>query len=521
LWLIVLVALLAPAAAVAISLQQQKLYQASAEVLVSRQNLQTLVTGNVDPNSYINADRLIATQAKVARVRIIAQRTLEAARVRGLTVDEFLAHSSVSADTNADLLTFRVTNASIPLAERLATAYAREFRKYQQELATGTLTSALADVDHQLNELKQARDRGGALWNTLVEKKQQLQALLALQTTNTHVVQEAHDAAQVQPRPLRNGILGFALGLIAGLGLAFLWEALDTRVRTAEEVHVALGLPLLARLPEPPRRLARQQALAMLEEPKSEHAEPFRILRNNLEFSRLERDARTIMITSAIEGEGKSTTIANLAVAAARGGKRVIVADFDLRRPTLHEFFDLGEPPGLTQVALGTVSLDEALVTLHVSVSDGAAAAENGRKKNGASGNGHAGVDGFLQVLPAGPLPPDTTEFLQKRAVATILGELRKRADLVLLDTTPLLVVGDATALAGMVDGIIVAAKTKSVRRSMLREVARILKGVPAAQLGFVATGADLGGAYYGYGAYRYYGSRKEQRAAAKESISS
>jgi Mrp family chromosome partitioning ATPase len=227
------------------------------------------------------------------------------------------------------------------------------------------------------------------------------------------------------------------------------------------------------------------------------------------------------MITSAIEGEGKSTTIANLAVAAARGGKRVIVADFDLRRPALHEFFDLEDPVGLTQVALGNATLDEALVTLHTAVPDSvdAPAARNGRATQSANGNGHGDVDGLLQVLPAGPLPPDTTEFLQKRAVAEIIAELRERADLVLLDTTPLLVVGDATALAGMVDGIIVAAKTKVVRRSMLREVARILDGVPATRLGFVATGADLGGAYHGYGAYRYYGSRTGKRAA-KESIS-
>jgi Mrp family chromosome partitioning ATPase len=521
LWLILLVALLAPAAAVAISLNQEKLFQASSQVYVSRQSPTSLVTGNFDPNSYANPDRLIATQAKIARARVIAKRTLAAAQIPGLTVDEFLANSSVTGDTNTDLLTFRVTSPSVAYAERLASGYAHQFKAYSTELASGQYKKSLQAVNRQLTQLRREGRDNGTFWDRLVDEQQQLQAFLAVQTSNTHVIQEAREAPQVQPRPVRNGILGFALGLIAGLGLAFLWEALDTRVRNADEVHAALGIPLLGRLPEPPRRLARRRALAMLEAPKSEHAEPFRILRNNLEFARLDRDVKTIMITSAIEGEGKSTTIANLAVAAARGGKRVIVADFDLRRPSLHDFFDLEEPVGLTQVALGHATLDDALVTLHIAVPDGGEPAPraNGRKKRGENGNGYGDIEGVLQVLPAGPLPPDTTEFLQKRAVAQIIAELRERADLVLLDATPLLVVGDASALAGMVDGIVVAAKTKQVRKSMLREIARILDGLPAEKLGFVATGAELGGAYYGYGAHRYHGSRKDKRAA-KESIS-
>jgi non-specific protein-tyrosine kinase len=275
-------------------------------------------------------------------------------------------------------------------------------------------------------------------------------------------------------------------------------------------------MPLLGRLAAPPRKFQKRRALVMLERPTGEHAEPFRILRNNLEFSRLERDARTIMVTSAVEGEGKSTTIANLAVAAARGGRRVILADFDLRRPTLDKFFDLDDAPGLTQVALGHATLDEALVTIPIVVPDGSDETPRKRtRRNGnGNGNGHGELEGLLQVLPSGPLPPDTTEFLGKRAVANILAELRERADLVLLDTTPLLAVGDAIALAGIVDGVIVVARGKVVRRSMLREVSRILAATPAARLGVVATDADLGEQYYGYGAYKYFERRRGTRAA-------
>ena len=156
----------------------------------------------------------------------------------------------------------------------------------------------------------------------------------ALQTPAASVVRQADGAVLTQPKTLRNVVLGLVVGLVLGLGLVFLREALETRARTAEEVSARLGgLPLLGRVPEPPRRLRRAGRLVMLEEPASVQAEAFRMLRAKLDFVTLDRDVRTIMVTSALEQEGKSTTVANLAVAFARAGKRVALVDLDLRRP--------------------------------------------------------------------------------------------------------------------------------------------------------------------------------------------
>jgi non-specific protein-tyrosine kinase len=124
-------------------------------------------------------------------------------------------------------------------------------------------------------------------------------------------------------------------------------------------------------------------------------------------------------------------------------------------------------------------------------------------------------VDGLLQILPSGPLPPDTTEFLGKRAVAEVVAELRDRADLVLLDTTPLLAVGDAIALTALVDGVIVVVRGKQARRNAMREAARVLGTAPAASLGFVVTGAELSDEYYG--GYHYYDVSPSR--AAKEPV--
>jgi capsular exopolysaccharide synthesis family protein len=297
------------------------------------------------------------------------------------------------------------------------------------------------------------------------------------------------------------------LGLVLGVGLVFLRESLNTRVRTDAEVQERLDMPLLGRLLEPSRRLRARNQLVMLAEPQHAAAEGFRIVATNLELVNLERSARTIMFTSATHAEGKSTTVANLAIALARTGRRVVLVDLDLRRPALAGLFSLDDQAGLTTVALGRAHLDEVLAQVPLSYLNH----EENIERSAINA-----IQGSLEVLPVGPPPPNPAEFVGSNALAAILAELEQRADLVLLDTPPILDLSDAMTLSSRVDGLVVVTKLSAIRRPTLQELHRVLAGAPITKLGFVLTGTAAGATYsaggYGYG----YGDSSDTRTRSE-----
>ncbi|HEY8644668.1 MAG TPA: polysaccharide biosynthesis tyrosine autokinase [Gaiellaceae bacterium] len=499
-WIIVQAAVIVPLAALAFSLNQQAQYQGSAQVLLSQQDLSNQLTGT---QNYTNdpADRQAQTQASLARVPAVAQRAIDAAHVR-MTAADFLAASAVTAGTNSDLLTLDVTNHDPALASRLATAYAHAYVAYRLAQDTAPIMAALKEVQSQIATLPSH----GALYTSLEDKATQLRTLAVLKSANASVVQQAPTAVQTAPKTARNVILGLFLGLFLGVGLAFLREALDTRVRSAEAIGTKLELPLLARLPEPPKKLRSDGRLTMLAEPSGPQAEAFRMLRTNVEFASLGKEAGVIMVTSATEQEGKSTTIANLAVAMARSGRHVVLVDLDLRRPYIDRFFNLGNRPGLTQVALGVAQLGEAIVRIPIGGSDSLASI---------NGNGNRRAQaGALDVLPSGPIPPDPGEFVGTARLTEILEHLRSHADVVLIDSPPLLHVGDGLTLSSKVDAVLVVTRMEVMRRPMLNELGRLLDTMPAHKLGFIVTGAEAEEDYEnGYASYYYkrsYGPREK-----------
>ncbi len=481
-----------PVIALLVSHQQQRLYQSTATVLVNEQS-------PADAVSVLNAqtlsppDRYAATQAALARVGAVAEIAVESAGVPGKTAGGLLASSSVTANPTADLLSFSVTDPDPAVAQTLANAYAKAFTTYRRALDVRGLAAAIADVQRRLATLRVAGQGGSPLYLQLTGNERNLESLQTLESagSSAQVVGHGGPGTQVQPKTTRNVALGVLVGIALGVALAFLREALDTRVRSADEVRDRLGMPLLGHVPRPDPGL-NGRGLAALSEPAGAGAEAFRILRTSLDITRLEHDVASIVITSTAEGEGKSTTAANLAVTLARSGRHVILLDLDLRQPGVDRFFDLDGRPGLTSVAAGEVGMADVLSVIDVHPESAVA------------------DTGILEVVKVGAAPPDPGEFLSSTFVSEAVGALAKRCDVLLIDSPPMLAVGDAMAIATRADAVVVVTELNEIRRVTLTETRRILEGCPARKLGFIATGSN-GASGYAYGD----GDRRNGREAS------
>jgi tyrosine-protein kinase len=521
-WLIAVPLILAPVAAYLLTSSQSPLYKSSAEVYVKRADIAAAVAGVTDPTLQVDPDRFLKTQASVARDPKLAERVVDRAGVPGMTPGLLLGSSSVSARSDQDLLDVSVSNRNPGWAQRLANVYADEFTKYRTELDTARVDDALQNVKDRITSLSaRGVSVNSPAYVTLLENQTQLETVGKLLADNTQVLQPAAGATKLRPQPRRNVLLGLLFGAVIGIGIAFAGEALDRRVRSEREIEETLHLPLLGRLPKPARALRRDARIVMLAAPRSAAAEPVRKLRTNIEFMNAEQDIRTIMVTSSVQQEGKSTTIANLAVALARAGRRVALVDLDLRRPFVSRFLGIQPQLGITDVAAGRIDLNDALHPVPVPVFG---VSPNGKTRRtpapvtAEGSNGHRDIAGMLHVLTAGTPPADAGEFVGTDKVANVLQSLGSRFDLVLVDAPPLLAVGDAMVLSAHVDAICVVVRMNVVHRGMLQELSRLLDACPARKLGYVLTGAELSDEGYGY-AYAYDYAALESRTSGKSLV--
>ena len=501
-WIVIAVPVLAALVAFQYSSSQPPVYQAQAEVLVNRS------AGVEDPTTY-DATRYLNTLANIARSEDVAARVAAADGVPLITAGEVLGASNVSPDAEADLLNISVSRGSPGDPVVLANAYAREFIRYKTQYETADINDELRGLEKNAAQLRKSGQTESLAYQTLLQKQIELAAARNQVARSARVIQRADGAAKIEPRPRRALMLGGLLGLVFALGLAFLAEALDRRVRTEGEIEERLGLPLLGRISRPPSALRRTNGLVMLAEPMGVHAEAFRKLWGTIEFVKAQRGAasRTIMFTSAAPLEGKSTTVANLAVALARSGQRVALVDLDLRRPFLHTFFGVRAEPGFTDVVVGRETLARAV--RHVSLptaGDLESIGENNGQPSTPSSvpSGPQDTETILHLLPCGTVPPAAGEFLAGERVPALLDALREQFDVVLVDAPPITVVGDAMTLSAAVDAIVVITSF-SVERPLVDDLARELQNCRATTLGLVLTGVPLSDPYvYGYRSYDY-----------------
>lgn len=509
-WRLVLVAVVVVTiVAILVSALQTRRFEATSAVLLNRQDLAGAIAGT--PSQIQDPARLASTQAELARTPELARRVLARSAMRGTSVETLLRDLTVNPKRNSDILEFQLRAGTPGNARLLANSYATEFTRYTQQLALASVSRASARLEARLAQLRRTGQQATPVYDRLVADQRQLETLKALLGPSDVVVRTADRAEQVQPRPLRNAALGLALGLVLGLSLAFLFDALDSRVRSELEITSSLGVPLLARIPRAVSRvgpaLTPPDALEAAVE-----AEAFRMLRANLQLAMLDGDARVVVVvTSAVPGEGKSTVVANLGVALARVGHDVILADIDLRKPSLHQIFGLGRRGGLTDVARRSTDVEEALVEVAIDRSGRATArrrvrtgsAPTKRKKVDEPGKRKKAESTTLRVLTAGPPPPDPGEFVESEFVDDVLMDLRAQSDIVLVDAPPLLTVGDATSLSMQADMLLLVMRPELLRRAPLEDLRRALASIPTPTVGFVVVGVEpnVPGYYYGMSA--------------------
>ena len=278
------------------------------------------------------------------------------------------------------------------------------------------------------------------------------------------------------------------------MGTAVLRETLDTSVKTPDEAVDIVGAPLLGAINFDAK--AAKSPLVVVSEPDSVRAEAFRQLRTNLQFVDIEHPLKSVVITSSLPGEGKSTTACNLAISLAQAGLKVILVEADLRRPRVGDYLGVESAVGVTSVLLGRVTLDDAL-----------------QQWGGES----------LHVLGSGPLPPNPSELLGSSGMLNLLRELEGRADLVVIDAPPLLPVTDAAVLGTAASGVLLVIQSNATRREQVARAVSTVTSVGATLLGSVMNRVPLKGpnAYaYGYGyGYDYTRGPAAGRLTRDESI--
>jgi non-specific protein-tyrosine kinase len=515
-WWVVVVTVAAVGAALVTSALQTPEYRATAEVL-----LRTRVSERIFSPEQQDAARgsQVETEIEVMKSRSIFDAVTERLG--------FEPDVSIAARGETDVVAVSATRTDAAQAAEIASTYAEVYVAARRESLVADLLSAVDRVQVQLDEIDQqlaALDAEVAALNdqvaaaatdadrevlesqrdALVDAQAQERAALASRRlTYVGQVDQLQLASEltrdgggaqivsaaaaprdpVSPQPRRDAVVALLLGLVAGLGLAFLREHFDDRVRSKEDLDRASGgstvlalVPLFATW-----KHRGEPVVASIAAPSSPASEAYRTLRTSLQFIGLERPTRVVQVTSAGSGDGKTTTLANLAVVLARAGKRVAMIDCDLRRPRLHSFFGVDNRVGFTAVLLREAQLADAI-----------------RR-----------IDGMpnLVLLPSGPPPPNPSELLSARRTGEILRAIAAECDYVLVDSPPVLAVTDALVLSGMADATVVVVSAHETARGALGRTFELLAQVEAPVVGVVLNGVDPGEGYYGgYGTYGTYG---------------
>ena len=465
------------------SLLSTPMYRADATLLIDSQQ----TTAGILPDQQStrsDQERIVQTEVEF----------IESLSVQRAVDDILGAETEINARaaSDANVIELVATDDDPEDAALIANTYADVYIQLRRERAiaefqeSATVVQANIDnIDSQLEDLgdedaqRVPLERQRDIYVQALESLRVGQDLFGGVKPQIISVAEPPEAA-FSPQTLRNMVLAAVVGLILGVGVALLRETLDTSIRTKSDLEaVSEGLPTLALVPSADGWKKEDEAtLLSLSQPNGDQAEAYRTLRTALQFLALDDELQVIQVTSPKPGEGKSTTTANLAVAYARAGRRVVVVDCDLRKPRAHKFFGVRPEPGVTNILLGQMEPGEAA-----------------RRPI---------ADLALLIIPAGAFAPNPSEVLGSKAMYNLVEKLRKSADIVLIDSPPVLPVADPRVLADKVDATILVSQSKGSDTHDVGRALELLRQVNAPLVGTVLNRVGKrAGEGYGY-SYRY-----------------
>lgn len=520
--------ILVVALALAVSFQQSATYQATAEVLIRQRSTESLFN---EEQLRVPADAARLINNEVELIESGTVRDLVAVTYDGaLDVDDI---SAGPASDTSDAVRISATGGDPDAVAELVNLYTETYIEFSRTQRVDDLLAAGAEIQAQVDDLQVEINEVSAPLaeldaeiaadpenEALSDRRDSLAASVAAETTTLGGQQDFYEqqmenleltagivqsggvqlltaaeppADPISPKPVRNAALALVLGGLLGVFLAFVRDRLDDTIRSPEDLdRVAPGvLPTIGLIPALDDA---RPGLIVETDPKSPTAEAYRTLRTAVRFAGIDRKMKVIQVTSSNLGEGKTTTVANLAVALAQAGQRVAIVCCDLRRPRVHELFGEDISPGFTDVLLGEVVLADALRSVRPN----------------------------LYLLAAGSRPPNPSELLGSARAESVLAALAAECDYLVVDSTPILPVTDGLVVAHLADATLVVVSARTTTRQQIRQTMTLLGQTDASVIGFVLNRIPLrgrGGYGYSYAyAYTEAPARKPRAPRARRS---
>ncbi|MDI6693930.1 MAG: polysaccharide biosynthesis tyrosine autokinase [Anaerolineales bacterium] len=514
LWLIVLAGILGAGVAYYVSVTQTPIYQSTTTVLINESAAKNAVT---DYTTILASERLTKTYSEMLVKTPVME---EVARRLNLKVlpDDLQKRVEAQPVRDTQLVKISVEDPNPYLAAAIANTLVEVFSDQIKELQTSRFSESKANLQEQIyameaqisqasQELAKMKEQGlsGAdalearlaqyqqIYASLVTNFEQIRLAEAQSATNIIQVEPARaDLVPVRPQVLRNTLLAGFVAVVLAIGLVFLFEFLDDTVKDPDQIIRATELPILATIG---RINTEKTSLVAQFDPLSPIAESFRRLRTNIRYSAVDEPIRRLLVTSPTPKEGKTTVATNLAVILAQDGLRTILIDGDLRRPTIQKLFRSKIDSGLSTLFVHPeLSVDLVLKPTN--------------------------IVGF-QVLPCGERPPNPAELLGSKRMSDILSQAEAIADMVVIDSPPVLSVIDAAVLATLNTGVLIVIQPGSTKQRDLMQTVEQLRRVKAKILGLVlvdikARYARYYRSYYSYDYYYEYVSEEKKTAPRK-----